>query len=83
MKAVLVVPTYKESENCTNLVLAEPSNFYFLVVEGNSTDGTGELAEGLAAGFQRGSLCCTGKARKHRGVCSLEHTCSRVGHGWV
>jgi len=62
-----MVPTYKESENCTNLVLAQPGNFYILVVEGNSTDGTGEFAEGLAARVSERMSVLHGEGKKAPG----------------
>jgi dolichol-phosphate mannosyltransferase len=53
----LVVPTYNEAENLESLVQAAtkalrkaaPEGFVMLVVDDNSPDGTGELADRLAA----------------------------------
>jgi dolichol-phosphate mannosyltransferase len=53
----LVVPTYNEAENIESLVQAAtkalrkaaPEGFVMLVVDDNSPDGTGELADRLAA----------------------------------
>ncbi|MGZ4201701.1 MAG: polyprenol monophosphomannose synthase [Thermoleophilaceae bacterium] len=53
----LVVPTYNEAENLESLVQAatkamrkaSPEGFVMLVVDDNSPDGTGELADRLAA----------------------------------
>lgn len=51
MKITMVVPTYNESENLPKLVkevLALPlENIHILVVDDNSPDGTGDLAEKL------------------------------------
>jgi dolichol-phosphate mannosyltransferase len=52
-KVVVVVPTYDERENLPKLVselfgLGLP-NLHLLVVDDNSPDGTGEVADGLAA----------------------------------
>lgn len=52
MKAIVVVPTYNERENIENLVTsvrAQPGNIDVLVVDDNSPDGTGDLADELAA----------------------------------
>jgi len=54
MKAIVVVPTYNECdniENFANSVLAQSGNIDILVVDDNSPDGTGDLAEGLATRF--------------------------------
>src|SRR5260370_32783215 len=54
MKAIVVVPTYNERENIENLVssvVAQPENIDILVVDDNSPDGTGVLADNLAARF--------------------------------
>ena len=60
-KVVVVLPTYNECENIGQIVtalfdLALP-NFHVLVVDDNSPDGTGQLADDLAARSQyRGRL---------------------------
>jgi dolichol-phosphate mannosyltransferase len=49
---LVVVPTYNERENLPPLVqrvLALPAPVHLLVVDGNSTDGTSQLADELAA----------------------------------
>jgi len=55
--AWLVLPTYNEAENLEPLVraaLAElPADARLLVVDDNSPDGTGEVADGLAAEEER------------------------------
>jgi len=51
MKAIVVVPTYNERENIENLVasiLAQPVNIDILVVDDNSPDGTGAIADELS-----------------------------------
>jgi dolichol-phosphate mannosyltransferase len=48
---VVIVPTYNERENITRLidqVLAQDPRLDVLVVDDNSPDGTGEIAEGLS-----------------------------------
>ncbi|MFN8487101.1 MAG: polyprenol monophosphomannose synthase [Caldilineaceae bacterium] len=50
--ALMIVPTYNERENLGRLVQrlrALPGNVHLLVVDDNSPDGTGEIAEALAA----------------------------------
>lgn len=51
-KALIVMPTYNERENLSRMVqrlLALPVAVDLLVVDGNSSDGTGKLADELAA----------------------------------
>jgi len=52
-KALVVVPTYNEVENLERLVAAVLAHegFYLLVVDDNSPDGTGDLAEQLKARY--------------------------------
>ena len=50
MKTTIVVPTYNETENLEKLIhalIALPLNLSVLVVDDNSPDGTGDLAEKL------------------------------------
>jgi glycosyltransferase involved in cell wall biosynthesis len=52
MKTLVVIPTYNERENLAGLVehiLALPVSVDVLVVDDNSPDGTGQLADQLAA----------------------------------
>ncbi len=51
-KILVVVPTYNERENLSKLVqkvLAQPVHPELLVVDDNSPDGTGRLADEIAA----------------------------------
>ena len=51
MKVLVILPTYNERANITALtreVLASPVNADVLIIDDNSPDGTGEVAEGLA-----------------------------------
>ncbi|MBC7247428.1 MAG: polyprenol monophosphomannose synthase [Actinobacteria bacterium] len=53
---VVVMPTYNERENLERMVaavLAQPLDLSILVVDDNSPDGTGEIADRLAAGDER------------------------------
>ncbi|HEY3079260.1 MAG TPA: polyprenol monophosphomannose synthase [Chloroflexota bacterium] len=54
MSALVVVPTYNERDNLEPLVgaiLEQGADFSLLVVDDNSPDGTGELAENLRPGW--------------------------------
>jgi len=58
-RALVIVPTYNEAENICALVteiLAQPGPFDVLVVDDSSPDGTGDLAEALAAEDERVSV---------------------------
>ena len=51
MRCLVVIPTYNERENLLDLVLrifAQGDHFDVLVVDDNSPDGTGELADAIA-----------------------------------
>lgn len=50
MRALVIVPTYNEAENIPELVpaiLAQGPMFEVLIVDDNSTDGTGDLVESI------------------------------------
>lgn len=52
MRGLVIIPTYNEAENIaaiTAAVLAEPFDFNVLVVDDDSPDGTGRIADGLEA----------------------------------
>jgi dolichol-phosphate mannosyltransferase len=56
MKCLVVLPTYNERENLPNMVpaiLAQGEHFDVLVVDDNSPDGTGKLADDLATANTR------------------------------
>jgi dolichol-phosphate mannosyltransferase len=58
-RALVVVPTYNERENLPTLIAAilkQGEAFHVLVVDDASPDGTGELADELAAGTPRVSV---------------------------
>lgn len=51
MKGLIIIPTFNEKENIaaiTSEVLDLPYDFHILVVDDNSPDGTGEIADGLS-----------------------------------
>lgn len=55
-RGVVIVPTYNESENVTRIVpqiLEQDPRLDVLIVDDNSPDGTGRLADGLAAADPR------------------------------
>jgi dolichol-phosphate mannosyltransferase len=52
MKPIVVVPTYNEIENLDRLaalILEQPGGFHILIVDDNSPDGTGRLADELSS----------------------------------
>ena len=54
MKICVIVPTYNEKENITDLVqqiLALPLNAHVIIVDDNSPDGTGMVADALAEAY--------------------------------
>ena len=54
--ALVIVPTYNEAENIEQLVaeiLAQPVPLDVVIVDDNSPDGTGRLADALAAHYER------------------------------
>ena len=55
-RALVVIPTYNEAKNLTNLVpqvLAQDERLEVLVIDDNSPDGTGRLADGLSGADPR------------------------------
>jgi len=59
MRVLVIVPTYNERENLPRLVpaiLEQGDSFSVLVVDDNSPDGTGAIADELAAGNPRVSV---------------------------
>ena len=59
MKNLVIIPTYNELENLPKLVpaiLGQGETFHVLVVDDNSPDGTGKLADELAASEPRISV---------------------------
>lgn len=59
MKAIVVIPTYNERDNIVRLsgeILAQHPDLRILFVDDNSPDGTGDLADELAAGNGRISV---------------------------
>lgn len=68
MKITVVLPTYNEAENLPNLVSALfslPLDLSLLVVDDNSPDGTGQVAEDLAV--------------KHAGRVTVLHRAGKLG----
>ena len=68
MRITVVIPTYNEAENLPKLVsvlFSLPLELSVLVVDDNSPDGTGDLAEGLA--------------RQHAGRVTVLHRAGKLG----
>lgn len=55
MRTAIVIPTYNERENLSALVdeLLETTDAEIRVVDDDSPDGTGEVADGLARRLER------------------------------
>jgi dolichol-phosphate mannosyltransferase len=54
--ALVIVPTYNEAENINRLVseiLSQPAPLHVAIVDDNSPDGTGQLADALAGSSLR------------------------------
>ena len=65
-RVLVIVPTYNEVENLERILdrlHASVPTAHALVVDDGSPDGTGELAEKLAAARRRACTCCTGPAK--------------------
>ncbi|MGH2543423.1 MAG: glycosyltransferase, partial [Ardenticatenaceae bacterium] len=65
MTTAVVIPTYNERDNIaelTEMILRLPHALRVIVVDDNSPDGTGELADTLAAADER--LCVIHRAGK-------------------
>ena len=59
MKCLVILPTYNELDNLPTIIpaiLAQGEHFHVLVVDDNSPDGTGRLADELAAANPRVSV---------------------------
>jgi dolichol-phosphate mannosyltransferase len=89
MKAIVVVPTYNERENIENLVTAiraQPGNIDVLVVDDNSPDGTGALADDLAARF-RGNVFVLHRDRKEglgpAYLAGFQHVLGKMDHDLI
>ena len=56
MKAMVIIPTYNERDNIEPIaskILALGDNFHITIVDDNSSDGTGEIADRLADMYPR------------------------------
>jgi dolichol-phosphate mannosyltransferase len=70
MKPIVVVPTYNEIENLeriVSLIREQPGGFHILIVDDNSPDGTGRLADELSS--------------RHPGEVYVLHRASKEGLG--
>jgi dolichol-phosphate mannosyltransferase len=89
MKSIVVVPTYNERENLANFVntvRAQPGDIDILVVDDNSPDGTGDLADELAARF-RGSVFVLHRDRKEglgpAYLAGFQHVLANMDHDLI
>jgi dolichol-phosphate mannosyltransferase len=89
MKAIVVVPTYNERENIENLVAtvrAQPGDIDVLVVDDNSPDGTGHLADDLASRFP-GNVFVLHRERKEglgpAYLAGFQHVLARMDHDLI
>jgi dolichol-phosphate mannosyltransferase len=70
MKPIVVLPTYNEIENLdrvVGLIREQPGGFHILIVDDNSPDGTGRLADELSS--------------RHPGEVQVLHRASKEGLG--
>jgi dolichol-phosphate mannosyltransferase len=89
MKAIVVVPTYNERENIENLVAtirAQPGDIDVLVVDDNSPDGTGHLADDLASRFP-GNVFVLHRERKEglgpAYLAGFQHVLAQMDHDLI
>jgi dolichol-phosphate mannosyltransferase len=89
MSAVVVVPTYNERENVANLVAAIrrlPDAPHILVVDDNSPDGTGKLADELSARYP-GEVMVYHRERKEglgrAYVAAFQHVLANWNHDFI
>jgi dolichol-phosphate mannosyltransferase len=89
MKAIVVVPTYNERENIENLVAsvrAQPGDIDVLVVDDNSPDGTGHLADDLVSRFP-GNVFVLHRERKEglgpAYLAGFQHVLARMDHDLI
>ena len=84
--AVVVIPTYNEIESLESIIdrVRESSNIDILVVDDNSPDGTGELAERLAAS-RKGVAVLHREAKQGLGPAYIAgfHWAFERGYDWV
>jgi len=56
MKTTIIIPTYNERQNIerlTKLIIELGKDFHIIIVDDNSPDGTGEIADKLALEFEQ------------------------------
>jgi dolichol-phosphate mannosyltransferase len=59
MKSIIIIPTYNEKENIEKLIeeiQGLNKNFHILIIDDNSPDGTGRIADGLAKKYSEVSV---------------------------
>ncbi len=84
-KAVVILPTYNESQNIAALidaVLAANPEIDVLVVDDDSPDGTGQIADGWAARSPRVFVLHRRGRRRGRGLAGREGFRFALDHGY-
>ena len=65
MKTYIIIPTYNEAENIKNLVDNIFDHYHdinIMIVDDNSPDGTGDIADSLSKKYS--SLCVIHRSKK-------------------
>jgi dolichol-phosphate mannosyltransferase len=89
MKTIVVVPTYNERENLENFVnsvRAQPGNLDILVVDDNSPDHTGDLADQLASRFSGKVFVLHRKCKEGLGpayLAGFQHVLAHMDHDLI
>lgn len=85
MKTVVLIPTYNEAQNISNMVNAVIAHGVdVLIIDDNSPDGTGQIADGLAAEHERVQvLHRPGKAGLGKAYLAGFAWALRRGYDWV
>jgi dolichol-phosphate mannosyltransferase len=68
MTTIVVIPTYNEAQNIpaisAELMTLEVADLQILIVDDNSPDGTGQLAEEIGKCYPGGFTCSIGRANR-------------------
>src|SRR5947208_16585968 len=89
MSAIVIVPTYNERENIGNLVEALrkcPVHVDILIVDDNSPDGTGEVADQLSQTYPGEVFAFHRPAKEGLGrayVAAFQHVLKNFSHSFI